>query len=345
MPSNASDSPHIVTLSGTGEAGLIALSASQAFPNTLVGHTSATVKTATLKNPNKVALTVYSVTPSGDFGTVSDTCSGAILGPVGSVSPPLPSCTVGVTFTPTAQGTRTGSLQITSNASNSPATIALQGPGTLSAPTFSPASLAFGAQALGTVYAAKSVTVTNPNLGPINFTGTAAVTSGYNIVSDTCSGNIILAGNTCTIGVTFTPAATGSDPGILSIYDNAATGTQKVGLSGTGSLIVPTFSPKPLAFGKVTVGVPKTLPITVTNPNAVSLGFISATIPTGAYTVASDTCSGNSIGAGGTCTISVTFTPTSKIAFSATLSVVDDAGTGTPPATTTQVVSLTGTGN
>jgi hypothetical protein len=327
-------------------AGLIDLSASEAFPDTLVGHTSATVKTATLKNPNKVALTVYSVTPSGDFGTVSDTCSGAILGPVGSVSPPLPSCTVGVTFTPTAQGTRTGSLQILSNAKNGPATIALLGTGTLSAPTFSPTSLAFGAQALGTAYAAKSVTITNPNLGPIDFTGTAAVTSGYNIVTDTCSGNIIGAGNTCTIGITFTPAATGSDPGTLSIYDNAATGTQKLGLAGTGSLIAPTFSPKPLAFGKETVGLPNTLPITVTNPNAVSLGFISATIPAGGvYTVTGDTCSGNSIGAGGTCTISVTFTPTSKIAFSATLSVVDDAGTGTPPATTTQVVSLTGTGN
>jgi hypothetical protein len=250
-----------------------------------------------------------------------------------------------VTFTPTAQGTRTGSLQILSNAKNSPATIALQGTGTLSAPTFSLASLAFGAQALGTAYAAKSVTIYNPNLGPINFTGTAAVTSGYNIVGDTCSGNIIGAGYTCTISVTFTPAATGSDPGILSIYDNAAPGIQKLGLAGTGSLIAPTFSPKPLAFGWAAVGFPKTLPITVANPNAVSLGFISATIPAGAYTVAGDSCSGNSTIAGGTCTISVTFTPTAKSAFIATLSVVDDAGTGAPPATTTQVVSLTGTGN
>ena len=39
------------------------------------------------------------------------------------------SCTVNVTFKPTASGTRTGTLTVTSNANNSPATVSLTGSG------------------------------------------------------------------------------------------------------------------------------------------------------------------------------------------------------------------------
>ena len=126
VPSDAPNSPNSTTLKGTGIAGLINLSPSLAFPNTEVGKTSATVKTATLTNPNSVGLTVDSITTSGDFGTTpvgANPCNLAgstILQPKGTTGS---SCTVRVTFTPTAQGTRTGSVNIASNARNSPATI------------------------------------------------------------------------------------------------------------------------------------------------------------------------------------------------------------------------------
>jgi hypothetical protein len=240
--SNASNSPASIALSGTGIAGLINLSPALSFPNTLVGHQSTTVKTATLTNLNPVALIVNSITPTGAFGT--KTSSGAnpcnlsgttTLAPKGSSGS---SCTVDVTFTPAAQGTNTGSLQIVSNARNAPAddpaTIALKGTGTLLAPTFSPTKLAFGTVTVGN-HPSISVTVTNPNtVGPIAFA--AAIIDGntaFTTSTDTCSGNSIAAGDTCRIGVTFTPTATtGSASATVIITDNAATFTQKLAVSG-----------------------------------------------------------------------------------------------------------------
>jgi hypothetical protein len=48
-------------------------------------------------------------------------------------------------------------------------------------------------------------------------------------------------------------------------------------------------------------------------------------------------------GGGASCTIAVNFSPTGVGATSATLNIIDNAGTGSP--LTTQKVSLSGTGN
>jgi hypothetical protein len=236
VPSDAPNSPNLTQLSGTGIAGLVNLSSTMVFPNTLVGTTTAKALTASLSNPNSVAMTVYSVTATGDFAIVTDGCTGTL--------PAKSSCKVTVDFAPTAQGINTGALQIVSNARNatasSPGTINLQGKGTLSAPTFSPKSLSFGSVALG-VPSTKTLRVTNPNAIAMVF-GTASVSSAsgdYLISSDSCSGNTISAGAQCTIGVTFTPAAKGGFTGSLSIVDNAGavitpSATQKISLSGSG---------------------------------------------------------------------------------------------------------------
>ena len=76
---------------------------------------------------------------------------------------------------------------------------------------------------------------------------------------------------------------------------------------------------------------------TFTNPNLVGLPFMSAGI-TGAYAIASDTCSGNTVPASGICTIGVTFSPSVVGAASGKLTVTTGA------ATPTTNVSLTGSG-
>jgi hypothetical protein len=82
-----------------------------------------------------------------------------------------------------------------------------------------------------------SVTVTNPNtVGPIAFaSATIDGNTAFTTSTDTCSGHSIAAGDTCTIGVTFTPTATtGSASATVIITDNAATFTQKLAMSGKG---------------------------------------------------------------------------------------------------------------
>jgi hypothetical protein len=102
-------------------------------------------------------------------------------------------------------------------------------PATLSA---DPASLSYPSQALNTASSAKAVTVTN--------TGTAAATvSGVTVTGDfaqtnTC-GTSIAAGASCTVSVTFTPTASGTRAGDLSIASNASNGTTTVALTGVGA--------------------------------------------------------------------------------------------------------------
>ncbi len=66
-------------------------------------------------------ITVLGVSASGDFAVPA----GACVGPLGAGD----KCKLSVTFTPTASGTREGSLKITSNASNRSLTVSLKGTG------------------------------------------------------------------------------------------------------------------------------------------------------------------------------------------------------------------------
>jgi Subtilase family/Abnormal spindle-like microcephaly-assoc'd, ASPM-SPD-2-Hydin len=95
------------------------------FPST-VTFGSQTVNTTSLAqlvsitNTGADVLNITSITPSGDFATVSN---------CGTVVAAGKSCGVSVTFTPTAAGARTGSLTLVDDASGSPHTVTLNGTG------------------------------------------------------------------------------------------------------------------------------------------------------------------------------------------------------------------------
>lgn len=117
----ASGITNTIPLSGTGVAPGPIVSAdpsSLSFPGTIVGSSSAS-QTVTLTNTGTTSATVSGVTASGDFSQ-TNTCGTLAVGA---------SCTVTVTFRPTASGTRSGSVTVTSNANNSPTVIAVSGSG------------------------------------------------------------------------------------------------------------------------------------------------------------------------------------------------------------------------
>lgn len=80
--------------------------------------TSSSALTTTLSNTGSALLNISSIAASGDYARTT-TC-GATLGAGAS-------CTISVTFTPTAAGTRTGAVTVTSNAATSPSIISLSG--------------------------------------------------------------------------------------------------------------------------------------------------------------------------------------------------------------------------
>ena len=98
-----------------------------------------------------------------------------------------------------------------------------------------PTSLSFLGQILGTTSASQTVTLTNNQSTALSITSIAV--SGTNASdfteTDNCVGSVA-AGATCTINVTFTPAALGSRAGTLNIANNTSGNPLTVPLIGTG---------------------------------------------------------------------------------------------------------------
>jgi hypothetical protein len=144
------------------------------------------------------------------------------------------SCLITVTFTPTTQGVRTASVSIKDNAPGSPQTVPLSGRGTFL--EWVPRQIYMGAQKVGTSSAARTVTLTNAGTAPIALfsIGIAGVNPRDFSETNDC-GSSLKAGASCTIQVTFTPAAVGSRLGHVAIRDSAFGGTHWVGLLGKGT--------------------------------------------------------------------------------------------------------------
>jgi Subtilase family/Abnormal spindle-like microcephaly-assoc'd, ASPM-SPD-2-Hydin len=98
--------------------------------------------------------------------------------------------------------------------------------------SLAPAALTFASQTTGTSSAGQAVTLTNTGSAALTISSIAA--SGDFAQTNTC-GSSVAAGANCTITVTFTPTATGSRTGALTIADNASGSPHTVGLSGTGA--------------------------------------------------------------------------------------------------------------
>ncbi len=302
------------------------------FGNQAVGIASAPA-TATFKNSQTLAMTIKSIAIGG--GTApTDFVSGGNCPISPSTLGAGKSCSINVTFIPSALGSRTATLTVTHSASSSPQSVALSGTGVAQV-TLSTATLSFGTVAVGNVSAAKSVTLTNRKITALAFSSISP-SGDFSIATNTC-GASIAAGATCTIGVTFSPAVTGSRAGTLTFNDNASNSPQTVSLSGTGSLPV-TVSPSSLTFSSRTVGTTSSAQtVTLTNHLNTTLA-VSPVVTSGDFAVASNTC-GSNVGAGFTCKVGVTFTPRVIGSRPGTLTIPNSAY-GSPT-----LVSLSGTGN
>jgi Bacterial Ig-like domain (group 3) len=113
----------------------------------------------------------------------------------------------------------------------------------------SPGLLVFGNQVKGLASAAQLVTITNTGNSDMTLTNeviTGANTADFKVDSTTTtcvltSGALLYPGQTCRIGVIFTPGGTGARSATLTLLDNTVNGADSVTLSGTGVLPTPTF--------------------------------------------------------------------------------------------------------
>ena len=320
-----------ITGTGTTPAPILTFSSSSLnFGTQVIGSTSGT-STVTVNNTGNAAANFSSIAVTGanltDFGQ-SNNCLPSL--PVGQ------SCSISVTFTPSATGARTAAVTLTDNATNSPQNIALTGTG-VSPVTLSASSLSFGAVLVGANSTLPAVILTNNQT--VALTGISIVASPSIFTQTNTCGTTIAAGATCTISVTFTPTDGVPYSGTVSITDSAGNSPQTITLSGSGRQPV-AFNPQSLSFGNQTVGTtsaPKT--INVQNNQKVALTINSIMITgTNLTDYAQTNNCGSSLAKGAKCAITVTFTPSAKGNRSATLTLTDSAFTSP------QTAPLTGTG-
>jgi hypothetical protein len=227
LTDNAPDSPESTTLTGVGVGSGPAVTLSPTsltFATQLVGSTSP-AQNVTLTNTGSSSLSITSIATTGDFAQTNN-CASTIAA--------NGSCTISVTFTPTTINTRTGTVVVTDNAPASPQTVTLTGTGTYL--SWTPASLTFGAQTVGTSSAPQAITFTNN--ATTKLTIKSIVITGTNNAdftqTDNC-GTSLGPKASCTINVTFTPTATGLRTAFVTISDFlGGNTTQNIPLSGTG---------------------------------------------------------------------------------------------------------------
>ncbi|MDQ1428770.1 MAG: trimeric autotransporter adhesin [Acidimicrobiaceae bacterium] len=123
--------------------------------------------------------------------------------------------------------------------------------------SFSPTSLTFGPQTVGTTSATQTITITNPGTSALFFNRVSTNGTGvldYTVVVDNCVGSSVPAGGNCTQTVDFHPSADGAVNATVFYVDNAPASPQAVALTGTGVSSGP--GPTPLRFD--TTGMPCT---------------------------------------------------------------------------------------
>jgi hypothetical protein len=327
------------TLTGTGlsPAQLAVNPMMQAFASQVLGNSSADIPFV-ISNSGQQTTGVPVIALNGadasQFAIGSSNCTAA-LAPGGN-------CTVNVHFAPSTAGAKMATL----DASATPGGMVssnLSGTGlTPPALSMSPPMQPFGSIVLGTSSADFSFTVTNTG-GGTSPALTAAVSGPdaamFVVSSDMCTGMALAGGASCVVKIHFSPTSNGPRTASLGVTGGSLSVSSA--LSGTGlNGAAITIAPVSPSFGSVVQGQPSSsVQFTVTNTGEAATGTLSLLLggtDMAMFAMSGSTCTGT-LAAGASCTVNVTFTPTSTGTKSATLTAAASPGGNA-------VASLSGTG-
>jgi MYXO-CTERM domain-containing protein len=319
-----------VSLSGTGVKSTIELPNTLAFDEQRV--TTSTTHVLTVTNSGTATLNISNITVTGTDAARYSISSNVLAVPAKGSQP------LTVTFTPTAEGPTSATLNFTTDDPSKPnTTVTLSGTGVKPVLAVSTTPLVFSEQPVGSTSTAQKVAVRNSGTGSlsvsISLTGTHS--TSYSVTPST---HLVPPNDTREFTVTFVPKVEDLNEATLILTSNEV-GRVPVNISLTGTGVRPSLSVdttslsfEPQAVGttsaahKVKVsnkgtGTLRITELTVGNPFAVtpSLPF--------------------DLLAGASQELSVTFSPTALGTATGTLSIRTNA-----PATPSATVSLSGNG-
>jgi Abnormal spindle-like microcephaly-assoc'd, ASPM-SPD-2-Hydin/WD40-like Beta Propeller Repeat len=243
---------------------------SVSFGSVRVGKTSA-VKTATISNTGISSVIPAALGPTNpEFVVTATTC------PLNVALTPGQSCTVSLVFKPTAEGARSGVLNLSETGFGA---ITVSGklagngtvppPTTTTPPTTPPTTPLVAALSIDPPAANFGTVLVGGETPPVTFTVTSTGTAGvaiasatinpgmtgdYPLAGDTCSGKTLAPGEQCQVSVVFRPSVAGDRPAALTVASPAV--SVAAALDGAGSFQpVLKLSPNVVAVGQVAIAV------------------------------------------------------------------------------------------
>jgi hypothetical protein len=327
ITSNATNSPLVVSLSGTGIQGLLSANPSSInFGSLITGNTS-TVN-VTLTDTGTANVSISGASASGTSFRMS-TLAAQTLTPGGTA-------TFTVTFAPTSNGSWTGNVSISSNAQGSPLVIPLSGTSVATQAQISvnpfPVTFSSGVNVGGN--ATQSVTLANNGNATLNITSATISTGAFTM---NLAPTAISAGSNTPFTVTFTPTVAGSATGTITIVSNAPTSPTTIQLSGTGLQAQGAATPSTIAFGSVGIGNTDSQTVTLKNNGNTTL-TISQIVVTGSGFGQTGLSTNTTLAAGASTTFSATFDPSTATGSSGAITITTN---GSPSSV---VINLSGTG-
>jgi hypothetical protein len=222
--SDASSSLDFISLLGSANPSTLSLApTSLDFGTVLVGSTATLPLQVT--NTGTTAVLFNALTTTGDY-TADGSCPSS-----GNPLPAATSCTIQVTFAPTASGTRPGTLALATSASALPLTIPLTGTGAQSHLQVTPSTLNFGSIALG---ASANLTLTLANTGTAPLSNLTLGISGDYALTVPCALTTLAPGASCSATITFVPTSIGPRNSALTITSSDSTSPLTIPLTGAG---------------------------------------------------------------------------------------------------------------
>jgi hypothetical protein len=247
-----------------------------AFGSILI-NTSSTLP-VTLTNTGTVSVTISAATAAGTGYSISGLSAGQVIA-AGQ------NATFSVQFAPTAAGSPSGTITISSSAPASPLTIILSGTATQTQAqlTISPTSVNFNSVAVGSNNP-QTITLTNTGNASLTISASSVSGTGYSI-SGLSVGQIITAGGNATFSAKFTPTAEGTAVGSISISTNAPNSPATIGLTGIGTQPLVSATPTTGNLGTVVVGSSNSQSIMLSNTGNATLTISQITVTGAGYTV------------------------------------------------------------
>ena len=282
----------------------------------------------TLTNSSTTVASITKVSAITSDYSETDNCTANPL-PAGA------SCTVHVTFSPQGLGARDDALTVQTDPGAAPLLVYLSGQGQYQL-NLSPSLVDFGSGNLvGQSSAAQNLTITNETSASIAYTLTV---SGPFTYTGQCPNPLPANGN-CTIALTYLPTAVEFDTGILTVTATGSSLSNTSTLIGTSTQGAIMNVGTNLAFPNTVVGQKASSTVSISNTGKQSISNVNLRLNDGDtqdFSVTSGQCS--SIPIAGSCTATVSFTPTVQGTRWASLLITSNASNSP------RIVSLTGEG-